>query len=357
MPSEDKFWRIIAVAALSVCVLQAAQQFSRDYMLSAREPRAVAPRAVLPPDEQQTITVFRQTAPSVVSIYSRRNGERSGRSGAGSGFVWDPAGHIVTNDHVAENAEEIGVVLEDGRSITAKVVGRAPGTDLAVLKLDAAPRDLRPISVGRSDDLAVGQTVLAIGNPFGLSGTLTTGVVSALNRQISTPAGRIVSGVIQIDAAINPGNSGGPLVDSAGRAVGVNTAIIGPSGAFAGIGFAIPIDTVNRVVPELIRRGRAPLPGIGIVAVPERARRAGLNGVILHSVRPGSSAEAAGLKGLNWQGQIGDVIVAVGGESADSVASLARALEKVGIGNTAQLTVIRDGNRRTVDVQVQDIDG
>jgi 2-alkenal reductase len=357
MASGESFWRIIAVAALTVCALQAAHQLSRDYFLSAREPRAVAPRTALPPDQQQTINVFRQTSPSVVSINARKNGELSGRSGAGSGFVWDPAGHIVTNDHVADNAEEIAVVLDDGRSITAKVVGRAVAADLAVLKLDAAPRDLQPIPIGRSDDLAVGQSVLAIGNPFGLSGTLTTGVISALNRELPTSSGRTVTGVIQTDAAINPGNSGGPLVDSEGRAVGVNTAIIAPSGSFAGIGFAIPIDTVNRIVPELIRRGRAPLPGIGIVAVPDqRARRAGLNGVILHNVRPGSSAEAAGLRGLNWQGRLGDVIVAVSGEAVDSVASLTRALEKVGIGNTAQLTVLRDGRRRTVAVQVQDID-
>src|SRR5262249_52268250 len=149
-----------AAAALTVCVLQAAHQLSRDYFLSAREPRAVVPRTALPADEHQRSTVFLQTVPSVVSIHARKNGEFSGREGAGSGFVWDPAGHIVTNDHVAGDAEEIAVVLDDGRSITAKVVGRAAGADLAVLRLDATPGDLRPIPIGRSDDLAVGQTVL-----------------------------------------------------------------------------------------------------------------------------------------------------------------------------------------------------
>jgi 2-alkenal reductase len=348
----------VAVSALALCALLVGQQFARDYMLSAREPRAVAPRAALEQDEQHRVTVFRETAPSVVSIYTRKGRELSDEasSGAGSGFVWDPAGHIVTNDHVADNADEIGVVFEDGRSFSARVVGRAPWADLAVLKLAAAPRDLRPTPIGRSDDLAVGQTVLAIGNPFGLSGTLTTGVISALKRELPTSVGRIVTGVIQTDAAINPGNSGGPLVDSGGRVVGVNSAIIGPSGAFAGVGFAIPIDTVNRIVPDLIRTGRAPLPGIGIAAISDQiARRTGLSGVVIQSVRPGSSAQTAGLVGLRSQGQLGDVIIAVDGDPVDSVANLTGALEKVGIGNAAQLTVLRDGNQRTVAVQVQDI--
>jgi 2-alkenal reductase len=238
MPLQDSFWRIVAVSALAVCALLAGEQLARDIILSAREPRAVAPRPALGRDEQQITTIFRETAPSVVSIYTRKDGglfdEES--NGAGSGFVWDRAGHIVTNDHVAGDADEIGVVLEDGRSIPGRMIGRAPWSDLAVLKLIAVPQDIRPIPVGRSGDLAVGQTVLAIGNPFGLSGTLTTGVISALDRELPTRSGRIVTGVIQTDAAINPGNSGGPLVDSAGRLVGVNTAIIAPKGAFTGVG-------------------------------------------------------------------------------------------------------------------------
>jgi 2-alkenal reductase len=289
MPSGENFWRIVAVIALAVCALLAGEQLARDYLLSAREPRAVAPLPALGPDEQHTATVFRETAPSVVSIYTRKNGDLldAESSGAGSGLVWDLAGHIVTNDHVAGNADEIGVVLEDGRSITARVIGRAPWADLAVLKLDAVPQDLRPLPIGRSDDLTVGRTVLAIGNPFGLSGTLTTGVISALKRELPTATGRIVTGVIQTDAAINPGNSGGPLVDSGGRLVGVNTAIIAPTGVFAGVGFAIPVDTVNRIVPDLVRTGRAPLPGIGIVTVSDQiARRAGLKGVIIQRSAP-----------------------------------------------------------------------
>ena len=247
-------------------------------------------------------------------------------------------------------ATQIGVVLDDGRTLAARVVGRAAWTDIAVLALPGAPRDIQPTAVGSSGDLIVGQTVFAIGNPFGLSRTLTTGIISALDRRLPTASGREVGGVIQTDAAINPGNSGGPLVDSAGRLIGVNTAIVAPTGTFSGVGFAVPVDTVNRIVPYLIRDGRAPLPGIGIAALPEdTAARAGLKGVVVQAVRDGSGAARAGLTGIDASGRIGDVIVAVEDRPVASLADLALELERVGIGNPARLTVLRDGDRRDVD--------
>ena len=309
---------------------------------------------------EQAPRVFRAVAPSVVSVVASRGSRRldadQGAAGSGSGFVWDAAGHIVTNNHVIENATEIGVVLEDGRTRPARVVGTAPWADLAVLRLTSAPDQLTAITPGRSSELVVGQSVYAIGNPFGLTRTLTTGIISALDRRLPTATGRVVAGVIQTDAAINPGNSGGPLVDGTGRLIGVNTAILAPSGAFAGVGFAIPVDTVSRIVPALISRGRAPLPGIGVTTISEElAVRAGIKGVIVHGVRPGSAAATAGLQGLDDRGDLGDIIVAVGGKPVASTADMALALEAVGIGNRARLTVQRDGRAREVDVTVQDL--
>jgi 2-alkenal reductase len=250
----------------------------------------------------------------------------------------------------------VGVVLDSGRAVRARVVGDAPWVDLAVLRMDAVPDDLQPIPVGRSSDLLVGQAVLAVGNPFGLSRTLTTGIISALDRRLPTSAGREVAGVIQTDAAINPGNSGGPLVDSAGRLIGVNTAILAPSGTFAGVGFAVPVDIVNRIVPKLIKDGRAPLAGIGIVAVSEElAARLPTQGVIIENVRPGSSAQKAGLEGVDRRGRVGDIIVAVGGKPVTRLAELAEELDKIGIGKDATLTVQRAGRQMDVNVTVQDI--
>lgn len=354
----ERFWRRVAIVALLIGALLAGERMFRVYFLSATEPRAVVVRGDLGNAEQRVAEVFRQTAPSVVAIHAVRAGSRfdADAVGTGSGLIWDRAGHVVTNDHVIEGASEIAVVLDDGRTLPARLVGRAPWADLAVLRLAVPLDDLRPIPIGRSSDLVVGQSVLAIGNPFGLSRTLTTGIVSAIDRRLPTATGRVVAGVIQTDAAINPGNSGGPLVDSAGRLIGVNTAIVAPSGAFAGVGFAIPVDTVNRIVPALIRDGRAPLAGIGIVAVPdELALRAGIKGVVIRSVRPGSSAAAAKLSGVDQRGEVGDVITAVAGRPIASIADLTLALEAIGIDKTARLTVMRDGRSREVDVRVEDI--
>ncbi|MCZ6452167.1 MAG: trypsin-like peptidase domain-containing protein, partial [Deltaproteobacteria bacterium] len=223
-------------------------------------PREITPRGKLSVEESLTIALFRKASPSVVNITTltvRRDVFTLNLleipEGTGSGFVWDNAGHIVTNYHVIQNADVAQVTLADQSTLKARRIGVAPDKDLAVLQIDVAKSRLRPIPIGSSNNLRVGQKVYAIGNPFGLDQTLTTGVISALGREIESVTRRPIRGVIQTDAAINPGNSGGPLLDSAGRLIGVNTQIFSPSGASVGIGFAIPVDTVNRVVPQLIR--------------------------------------------------------------------------------------------------------
>jgi len=227
-----------------------------------------------------------------------------------------------------------------------------------VVQLTRPPRNLRPIPLGTSHDLKIGQTVYAIGNPFGLQRTLTRGIVSALERELPTTEFREVAGVIQTDAAINPGNSGGPLLDSAGRLIGVNTAIRSESGSSAGIGFAIPADLVNRVVPSLISRGRAPLPGIGINPVrPDLVERAGIAGVVILEVRRGTPAAQAGLKPLDRKtGNLGDVIVGVNGKPVDTLSSFVAELDRAGIGTTVDLTVTREDKQRHVKVQVIDLE-
>ncbi len=242
-------------------------------------PRAVAPRGPLAADELANVELFRRTSPSVVHIttletqrdfFSRATQEVP--RGTGTGFVWDGDGHIVTNYHVIQGASAARVTLADQSTHKASLVGFFADRDLAVLKIEV-PR-LPPIPLGTSRDLLVGQRVYAIGNPFGLDQTLTTGIVSALNREIESFNSRTIRGVIQTDAAINPGNSGGPLLDSAGRLIGVNTQIASPSGASAGIGFAIPVDEVNRIVPRLIRDGRFVRPALGVTSGPPELSRA-----------------------------------------------------------------------------------
>jgi 2-alkenal reductase len=329
------------------------------------QPRAIAPRGPLPPQEQSIVSMFEATAPSVAYIFTERL-ERTSlftaeiAQGAGSGFVWDADGHIVTNYHVVEGARGVNVQLDAGKPIAAKVVGVAPDYDLAVVKLSQVPKDLRPIPLGSSRELKIGQTVYAIGNPFGLSRTLTQGIVSALDRHLPTSQIREITGAIQTDAAINPGNSGGPLLDSAGRLVGVNTQIRAAAAQSSGIGLAIPSDLVNRVVPSLIARGKAPQPGIGIGAVnPVVAARAGYSGVVIEAVVPGSPAAAAGLRGLkrlpNGRAEVGDVIVAVGERRIESIATFAAEIDRAGIDNSAELTVLRDGKERKVRVKVVDL--
>jgi S1-C subfamily serine protease len=273
-------------------------------------------------------------------------------SGTGTGFVWDNAGHIVTNFHVIQEGSGARVTLADQSSWPATLVGVFADRDLAVLKI-AAPRDKLPaIPVGTSRDLLVGQKVYAIGNPFGLDQTLTTGIVSALNREIESFNNRTIRGVIQTDAAINPGNSGGPLLDSAGRLIGVNTQIASPSGASAGVGFAIPVDEINRLVPRLIRDGRITRPTLGIAAASEGLQRS-LRlpaGVALVQVAPGGAAASAGLQAFSRarDGSIkaGDVITAINDDPVATLDDVLTLMEKRQPGDKVTLTLWRAGQSR-----------
>ena len=348
---------LCAGAGLLASLLPPSGAWARD-----AAPRLVAPRGPLTPDENAVVQLFEAASPSVASITTETVqrgfwGAEVGQ-GAGSGFVWDGAGHVVTNHHVIADARRVLVQLDGGKPIEARVVGRAPEYDLAVIKLARVPAGLRPIPLGASRELRIGQTVYAIGNPFGLSRTLTKGLVSALDRELPTSDYREVAGVIQTDAAINPGNSGGPLLDSAGRLIGVNSAIRSASGSSSGIGFAIPSDLVNRVVPQLIERGRAPWPGIGITPVrPDIAARAGLNGVVVAEVGRGSPAARAGLVGVNTRtGEVGDVITAVNGRPVETLSGFISELDRVGIDQVAELSVQRGDGRDTRKVRVKVID-
>ncbi len=330
--------------------------------LEHAEPRSVTPRGPLGPSEQAMVAMFESAAPSVAYITTEviRSAGIFGSEvahGAGSGFVWDAAGHIVTNNHVVQGANRVYVQLDAGDAIEARVVGASAEYDLAVVKLRHLPHGLRPIELGTSGDLKIGQTVYAIGNPFGLERTLTHGIVSALDRELPTSYEREIAGVIQTDAAINPGNSGGPLLDSAGRLVGVNTAIRSESGSSAGIGFAIPVDLVNRVVPSLIARGRAPLPGIGITPVrSDLVERAGIAGVVIADVRRGTPAAEAGLRPMNAKtGNLGDVIIAVNGKRIEGLSNFVAELGRIGVDGMAELTVVRDDRERRVRVRVVEV--
>jgi len=326
-------------------------------------PRAVAPRGALDSEEQATIEVFRNTSPSVVHITTlgtqrdifSMNVQQVPR-GTGTGFVWDERGHVVTNFHVIQGGSGARVTLADQTSYPAKLVGAFPDRDLAVLKIDAPATKLPPIALGSSRELQVGQRVYAIGNPFGLDQTLTIGIVSALNREIESFNQRTIRGVIQTDAAINPGNSGGPLLDSAGRLIGVNTQIASPSGASAGIGFAIPADEVNRIVPRLIRDGRYVRPAIGVTAGPAGLQRA-LNlpkGVALVQVAPNTPAARAGLQPFRRaaDGDVigGDVITAINDEPVADLDDMLAALERRQPGDSVTLTLWRNGQTRKQSV-------
>ena len=269
--TEVQFRRVAIIGLLAAGLLWLAYPIVQGLLFAETEKRLVTPRGDLAGYEITSTNVFESAAPSVVYIFSERRGRamfgaEQPQQGAGSGFVWDRAGHIITNQHVVEGADRVFVRFDSGEAAPATYVGGSRDHDLAVLRVSSSPVTLSPIPIGSSSDLKIGQFVFAIGNPFGLSRTLTTGIVSALDRRLPTQSGREITGVIQTDAAINPGNSGGPLLDSAGRLIGVNTAIISGTGSYSGIGFAVPVDTVNRIVPQIIRDGRPARPGIGIQA-------------------------------------------------------------------------------------------
>src|SRR5688572_16664074 len=346
--------------ALALGVLWACQGRSSTTSADA-VPRSVATRGALAVDEVNNINVFKTASPSVVNITTlatardafSMNVQQVPR-GTGTGFVWDDRGYIVTNFHVVQEASGARVTLADQTSYRAQLVGVFPDRDLAVLKIEAPKQKLPPLAIGSSKELAVGQKVYAIGNPFGLDQTLTTGVVSALDREIDSVNQRTIRGVVQTDAAISPGNSGGPLLDSAGRMIGVNTAIYSMSGSSAGIGFAIPIDEVNRIVPRLIRDGRMVRPALGVVAGPEAMTRAlGLPpGVPLVQVTPGSAAQKAGLQPFSRgrEGGIvpGDVITALNDEPVKNLDDLLSNLERHQPGDEITVTAWREGKTRKV---------
>lgn len=325
------------------------------------------PQGNLGADERSTIDVFKSVSPSVVFITNKRL-QRSFFSltvtevpqGAGSGFLWDKQGHIVTNYHVIHNAHEIEIKLQDGQRLDAALIGADPDHDLAVLRIPIRGLNLEPVMIGSSKNLEVGQKVLAIGNPFGLDSTLTTGIISALGRTIKSIANRYIHDVIQTDAAINPGNSGGPLLDSYGRVIGVNTSIISPSGSYAGIGFAVPIDTVNRIITELVRHGKVARPGLGISLVPDRfMSQWGLKGAALLKVNQGGAADRSGLKGItrlpDGEIEIGDIIIRCGGYPVKKNSDLIKALDHHKVGDEIEIVFIRDNDQIVTKMVLQKI--
>jgi 2-alkenal reductase len=362
---QDRKVKKIPVFFLLLLSLPATLLYAQRPSGRTVEPRAITPRGALLEAEKNLITLFEQAAPSVAYITTERL-QRTDfftvgvAQGSGSAFVWDAAGYVVTNFHVIENARKILVRLDaDKEAIAADYVGGAPDYDLAVVKLKQIPHGLRPIPLGTSRDLRVGQSVIAIGNPFGFSRTLTTGIISALDRYLPTQNYAEIAGAIQTDAAINPGNSGGPLLDSAGRLIGVNTSITSSSGSSAGVGFSIPVDLVNRIVPQLIARGRAASPSIGIVPYdPWVVARNGIKGVVINGVRAGTPAAQAGLKPLNKRsGELGDIITAVNGRPVETLSTFVAELDRAGIGNLAEFVIRRNGKERREKIRIVDAAG
>ncbi len=355
---NDRFVRVLLIVVAVLLAALLVQPYFNRAIFSASTPRPVAARGDLSQFERSTIHVFQSVAPSVVQVVAQpASAQQTGTVQTGTGFIWDDAGHVVTNNHVIANTTTIVVRLASGDVLRATVAGRTPNYDLAVLQLDTRKPLPPPIPLGNAKDLQVGQIAYAIGNPFGLDQSLTMGIISALKRRLPTSGGREISDVIQTDAAINPGNSGGPLLDSSGRLIGVNSAIYSPSGANAGIGFAIPVNVVNRIIPALIRSGRVPTPGIGILVANEAVTaQLGVNGIVIADVVPGSPAAKADLKGIDrTTGTIGDVIVAVNGDPVQHLTDLTDKLEQAGPGGTVALTVERSGKTRQVKMNVIDI--
>jgi S1-C subfamily serine protease len=328
-------------------------------------PQPVIPRADLSDLEKSTIALFSGRSKSVVHLTTIRVQTDIMRlnalavpEGTGSGFLWDTQGHVVTNFHVIQGAHAARVTLADHRVFEAKLVGTSPRNDIAVLRIDGTDADLTPIVLGGSSDLAVGQQVFAIGSPFGLDYTLSTGVISALGREIEGVSGVPILGAIQTDAAINPGNSGGPLLDSSGRLIGMNTSILSPSRVSAGIGFAIPIDTIARAVPQIIKYGREVRPSIGVQLVEDTlTQRFRLRGALVHHVIPEGPAAKVGLRPTRQDPQsggiaLGDLIISVDDEAIESNADLYLALEKHKQGDKVKLGVVRNGERLDVEVEL-----
>ncbi len=353
LPSPGRLGRLVVLTATLVALLG-----------PAAHARPVTPRGELTAEERVTIDIFEKAKRSVVYIataervrdlFSRN--VHSIQRGTGSGIVWDESGNILTNFHVIAGASEARVRLSDGRDYNATLVGSSAFHDLAVLHINVPSNRPPPLPIGSSRDLRVGQRVYAIGNPFGLDWSLTTGIVSALDRSLDSDSGSTIEHLIQTDAAINPGNSGGPLLDSAGRLIGMNTAIYSPSGASVGIGFAVPIDTINRVLPALISHGKYVRPSLGIGMDDDLndllSSRLGVEGVFVLKVDPHGPAAEAGLQPARLQGGTtivpGDVIVAVGDKPVTSVSRLQARLDDFNPGDRVRLAVLREGKRLTLD--------
>jgi S1-C subfamily serine protease len=355
----------LAVVLAGVALVSHYWPFTRPLRDPSAAPRPVAERGELWPEEQRVVDLYASARKSVVHIttlskrvdYYSLNVEQV-PEGTGSGFIWDNQGRVVTNYHVVERMLRSGgsaeVTLYNQKSYTAKVVGVYPDKDIAVLLIGAPASDLQPIPIGQSDKLKVGQRAFAIGNPFGLDQTLTTGIISALGREIKSVTERPIKNVIQTDAAINPGNSGGPLLDSAGRLIGVNTAIYSPSGTSAGIGFAIPVDEVNQVVPQLIRDGKVTRPSLGVqVAADQLAKQLHARGALVMRVVPGSAADKAGLRATRRDEdgiRLGDEIVAINGQPITKATDLFALLEQQKVGATVKLKIVRDDEETEVPV-------
>ncbi len=362
-------WALL-VLALCVCAWLAWQQFGWRFMRGGPEaqPRVVTPRGDLAEDEKSTIELFERAKDSVVHITTWERRQQLDRfwlsaeeypRGEGSGFVWDEKGTIVTNVHVLNGGSRFVVTLSDGSEFDGTDPYGDFEHDIAMIHIDAPRGKLKPILVGTAKDLKVGQKVFAIGNPFGLDHTLTTGVISGLNREIVTdPEGgrKIIRGVIQTDAAINPGNSGGVLLDSAGRLIGMNTAIYSRGGDSAGIGFAVPVDLINATVPRLLRVGDSQPVELGVTAAPDQlADRFGVEGVIVRDVDPQSPAGRAGLQAARWTSSRSmsfDLVVAVDDEKVARVSDLADRLAEHKKGDTIQLEIVRGGKRLKLSVKL-----
>jgi S1-C subfamily serine protease len=364
------FWGALLGCVVGVAVLLATGRLSIDWKpgLEAQSPRTERPvPADLTPDERNTIEIFQRTRGSAVFVTNtamRRDyftlNVVEVPQGSGSGFVWDDKGHIVTNYHVVQNGDAFSVTLADGKQYPATLVGVEPYKDLAVLRAEAPSAILVPLELGDSSTLLVGQKVLAIGNPFGFDQTLTTGIISALGREMKSVVGTTIQDVIQTDASINPGNSGGPLIDSRGRLIGLNTAIYSPTGTSLGIGFAVPVSHIKRVVPALISRGRVTHAGFGVELLPDiYAQRWGVQGVIIRGVQRGSAAERNDLQGMvqdQWgRVELGDVIVAVDGKKVATFDDLYTALEPHQPGERVTVRVRRGDRERNVEITLQEV--
>lgn len=369
-PASGVNWLLVILLILAAALLwreRGSRQRAENAELHDRnaQEREIVARGDLAEDEKSTIALFKQAAPSVVHITTLAVQQDPHSlnvfgipQGTGSGFIWDKKGYVVTNYHVIESAGAAKVTLTDGSEWGARLVGVAPHKDVAVLKIDAPADKLSPIRLGTSADLQVGQKGFAIGNPFGLDQTLTTGVISGLGREILSVTKRPIQGVIQTDAAVNPGNSGGPLLDSAGLLIGVNTAIYSPSGTSAGIGFAVPVDTVKWIVPQIIRHGKVERVGIGISTWDDSiTARLRLAGVVVGDVTPNGPAARAKIqptkRAKDGRYIPGDLIIAVDGKPVTNSIDLYRILDQFKAGDKVNLTINRDGAEKTVPVTLE----